>query len=114
MAKAVRSIHVGLPEGHGEVYRARDPKLNRDVAIKILPEALPAQGLVQAGVMAVSGRGPPTLPLTGTMETVGAWRSLVAHLLWEQVIAGLNPVTPTRFQPRGNTVVTLERSHLAT
>ena len=25
----------------------------------------------------------------------GVWRSLVAHLLWEQRVAGSNPVTPT-------------------
>ena len=26
----------------------------------------------------------------------GAWRSPVAHLLWEQGVAGSNPVAPTK------------------
>ena len=26
---------------------------------------------------------------------VGVWRRLVAHLLWEQVVGGSNPLTPT-------------------
>ncbi len=26
---------------------------------------------------------------------VGEWRSLVAHLVWDQGVAGSNPVSPT-------------------
>src|SRR5262245_3332466 len=29
-------------------------------------------------------------------RTAGAWRSLVAHLLWEQRVAGSNPAAPTK------------------
>jgi hypothetical protein len=30
----------------------------------------------------------------------GVWRSLVAHLLWEQGVGGSNPLTPTNFALR--------------
>ena len=32
----------------------------------------------------------------GSLE-FGVWRSLVAHLLWEQGVGGSNPSTPTNF-----------------
>ena len=32
-----------------------------------------------------------TLPWTD----IGAWRSLVAHLVWDQGVAGSNPAAPT-------------------
>ena len=32
---------------------------------------------------------------TPTLPTNGLWRSLVAHLLWEQGVAGSNPASPT-------------------
>src|SRR5829696_2815728 len=33
-------------------------------------------------------------------EVIGEWRSLVAHLLWEQRVAGSNPVSPTIIHSR--------------
>src|ERR1700722_20304955 len=38
-------------------------------------------------------------PLTIARGPVGAWRSLVAHLLWEQRVAGSNPAAPTTRTP---------------
>jgi hypothetical protein len=33
-------------------------------------------------------------------EHIGAWRSLVAHLLWEQGVGGSNPLAPTSLRQR--------------
>jgi hypothetical protein len=35
------------------------------------------------------------LQLRVALARIGAWRSLVAHLLWEQRVGGSNPSAPT-------------------
>ena len=39
----------------------------------------------------------PASAACGGISSVGAWRSLVAHLLWEQRVGGSNPSAPTNF-----------------
>jgi hypothetical protein len=34
--------------------------------------------------------------LLGKKKIYGAWRSLEAHLLWEQGVGGSNPLAPTK------------------
>lgn len=41
-----------------------------------------------------------TGPAIRLILSVGAWRSLVAHMLGVHEVAGSNPVAPTNFLPR--------------
>ena len=36
----------------------------------------------------------------GFLINIGAWRSLVAHLLWEQGVGGSNPLAPTSLRSK--------------
>ena len=55
-------------------------------------------GLVQDGGIALSPREsarPERVASTATIDSFGTWRSLVAHLLWEQGVASSNLAVPT-------------------
>jgi eukaryotic-like serine/threonine-protein kinase len=88
--------------GMGEVYRARDTKLNRHVALKVLPEALAhdaermARFKREAQVLA-SLNHPNIAAIYGLEESDGL-RALVMELVEGQTlaerIAGTQPLTP--------------------
>ncbi len=57
----------------------------------------PEHVIFVTGVSAAVGPSrPPDFPLT---PIFGAWRSPVAHLLWEQGVGGSNPLAPTNENP---------------
>ena len=87
--------------GMGEVYRARDTKLNRDVALKVLPEAFardPARmARFQREAQVLASLNHPNIASIYGLEESGGVRALVMELvegvsLKERIVgAGLAP-----------------------
>jgi serine/threonine protein kinase len=118
MARSAGS-HVGPYEilsaigagGMGEVYRARDPNLGRDVAIKVLPEAFAhdearmARFQREAKVLA-SLDHPNIAPIYG-LEDSGGTRALVMQLVEGPTLAHVTHSVARR----GQREVKLDRAH---
>jgi eukaryotic-like serine/threonine-protein kinase len=101
--------HVGSYEitaaigagGMGEVYRARDPKLGRDVAIKVLPEAFARDAermaRFQREAKVLASLSHPNIATIYGLEDSGSTRALVMELvegptLADRIKAGPIPV----------------------
>ena len=79
--------------GMGEVYRARDPKLNRDVALKILPEVFAADGerlaRFRREARLLASLSHPNIGHIYGLEDSGAVQALVLELIEGQTLADL-------------------------
>ncbi len=77
--------------GMGEVYRARDPKLGRDVAIKILPHALAADGerltRFEREARLLAALNHPHIAAIYGFEESGAVRALILELVEGETLA---------------------------
>ena len=71
--------------GMGEVYRARDTKLNRDVAIKVLPEALASDpdrvARITREAQTLAALNHPNIAAIYGAEESGGVRALVMELV---------------------------------
>src|SRR5262249_25077547 len=79
--------------GMGEVYRAKDPRLGRDVAVKVLPESVAndARALVRFGreAKAVAAISHPNILSIHDFASEGGVAYAVTELLEGQTLAGL-------------------------
>ena len=77
--------------GMGEVYRARDSKLNRDVALKILPEAFATDGdrlaRFRREAQLLASLSHPNIGHIYGLEDSGAVQALVLELIAGQTLA---------------------------
>ena len=79
--------------GMGEVYRARDTNLNREVALKVLPAELAAQSdrltRLRTEARALAASSHPNIAAVHSFEEVGGVRFLVMELVEGQTLARL-------------------------
>src|SRR3974377_1209728 len=96
-----RAIGAG---GMGEVYRARDPKLGRDVAIKVLPEAFARDAdrmaRFQREAKVLASLDHPNIATIHGLEESGGTHALVMELaqgmtLADRIKSGPIPVEET-------------------
>src|ERR1043166_3882142 len=79
------------PGGMGEVYRARDTRLKREVAIKILPEAFATDpdrlARFQREAEVLASLNHPHIAHIHGIEEAGATRALVLELVEGETLA---------------------------
>ena len=88
--------------GMGEVYRARDTRLNRDVALKVLPASLAQDperlARFEREAQLLASLNHPNIATLYGMEESGAVRALVMELVEGPTLADL--ILTKQVQPR--------------
>ena len=74
--------------GMGEVYRAADKKLNRDVAIKVLPADVAARSRAPGAVLSAKRRCSPSLNHPNIAQIYGLEESNGARALVMELVEG--------------------------